>query len=191
MDRDYTITKVSPQVDEWAGGFGPMKTYYVQLDGFDGAVGVNQKPTTAPPAEGHKLFGHIESNQHGHKFKKAQNPNFAPNGGGQASFSQAPRAAQKPAFNEDGVAWGNALNVSVLGLKNDITAEDLIAYATVIFDARPGADKKEEVGAGEKGFADSVQKLVVPKDDTPPPSDADYQPDEKEVDGVNLDEIPF
>ena len=188
MDKNYVITKVSPKVDNWESKFGPMVTHYVQLDGFDGPVQINQKTTTAAPVEGQELFGRIESNQHGHKFKKAQNPNYS---GGN-------RAPQRHEKNEDGMAWGNALNVAVLALHYGVAAEDLIDTAKEIFNARPGVAQTSvptDNGAGRAAFAEGLEKFAAKvqeantKDDDPGPSDADYQGDD---DGeIDLSEIPF
>lgn len=187
MDKNYVITKVSPKVDSWSSQYGEMKTYYVQLDGFDGPVQINQKPTTPEPEEGQELFGHVESNQHGHKFKKAQNPNY----------SGAPRGSVKHEKNEDGMAWGNALNVAVIALKSDINVEDLVSYAKELFEARPGAQQTQlpvETDAGRKALAEGLEKMASQvqakntKDDSDPgPSDEDYQ-EEGEID---LQDIPF
>lgn len=188
MDRQYKVIKVSPKVDNWESKFGPMVTHYVQLDGFDGPVQLNQKPTSPKPEEGQELFGHVESNQHGHKFKKAQNPNYS---GGN-------RATQRHEKNEDGMAWGNALNVAVLALHYGVAAEDLIDTAKEIFNARPGVVQTNisiDNGAGRAAFAEGLAKMAADtqkantKDDDPGPSDADYQGDD---DGeIDLDDIPF
>lgn len=184
MDKNYVVTKVSPKVDTWTSKYGDMLTYYVQLDGFDGPVQVNQKPSSPQPQEGQELFGHIESNQHGHKFKKAQNPNYAP------------RGSVKHEKNEDGMAWGNALNVAVLALHYGVAAEDVIDTAKEIFEARPSAPKPADNGAGRAAFAEGLEKFAAKvqeantKDETDPgPTDADYQGDD---DGeIDLDDIPF
>lgn len=106
------------------------------------------------------------------------------------------RAPQRHEKNEDGMAWGNALNVAVLALHYGVAAEDVIDTAKEIFEARPSAPKPADNGAGRAAFAEGLEKFaakvqeVNTKDETDPgPTDADYQGDD---DGeIDLDDIPF
>lgn len=108
------------------------------------------------------------------------------------------RAHQRHEKNEDGMAWGNALNVAVLALHYGVAAEDLIDTAKEIFNARPGVVQTNisiDNGAGRAAFAEGLAKMAADtqkantKDDDPGPSDADYQGDD---DGeIDLDDIPF
>ena len=74
MAQEYTIDKVSSKVDEWNGNFGPMKTYYVKFVGGEKTVQVNKKPESPTPQSGEVLYGRLETNQHGTKFKGEKRP---------------------------------------------------------------------------------------------------------------------
>lgn len=59
-DQEYTITEVQSR-DDWTGAYGPMKAYALHLEDVEGWVSLNQKPETAAPAVGGKLFGHMDT----------------------------------------------------------------------------------------------------------------------------------
>lgn len=70
MSRDYTITAVSPKVDEWEGKYGAMKTYHVRVDAHgEDVVQVNKKPESPAPQKGETIHGEISSTEHGLKYK--------------------------------------------------------------------------------------------------------------------------
>jgi hypothetical protein len=71
----YTISAVSPRVDEYSTKYGPMKGYKVKFQQTgETVVTVNQKAATKPPMAGETLDGSIDMNDaHGPKFKKEFN----------------------------------------------------------------------------------------------------------------------
>lgn len=72
MARDYTITAVSPKVDEWQGQYGTMKTYHVKVDAHgDEVVQINKKPDSPAPQTGDTIYGDTSQSQHGLRFKSA------------------------------------------------------------------------------------------------------------------------
>lgn len=71
---NYTVTNAM-KTREYAGKYGTMHSYAMQLEGVDATVELSQKPETAPPKSGDTLDGTIEDTQYGKRFKKAQPAN--------------------------------------------------------------------------------------------------------------------
>lgn len=76
-NQDYTIDAVSPKIDEWESQYGPMRTYYVKING--NTVKLNKKPDSPAPTKGETLYGYIQPSQYGDQFKTQKKP-FAPGG---------------------------------------------------------------------------------------------------------------
>lgn len=90
MNEEYKITAVSPQVKEWEGQYGKMKTFHVRLDKHgDTPVQLNKKLGSPEPQVGESVYGSIQRTEYGDKFKGAKKP-FS--GGGQPRDDMAIRA---------------------------------------------------------------------------------------------------
>lgn len=88
--KEYKITNVQRR-DEWLGKFGPMVSFAVALEGEEGWIKLNQKPSTPEPKIGDTLTGNIE-NHHTNSgeayrgFKKV-NPAYADQSSQQQSLA--------------------------------------------------------------------------------------------------------
>lgn len=72
MAQEYTIKAVSSAPPrEWSGKFGLNKSYRVRFAGSDMTVELAKLASSPPPQVGEIVFGTIESNEYGLKFKTA------------------------------------------------------------------------------------------------------------------------
>lgn len=85
-ESTYKVLDVH-RVEDWDGQHGPMRSFYVGLEG-EGEVQLRQKPETPAPRAGESLFGHVESGPRGKVFRKARQ--FSSNGGGGKDYKADP-----------------------------------------------------------------------------------------------------
>jgi hypothetical protein len=83
-ESTYKVLTVNRHED-WESQFGPMRSFYIGLEG-EGEVQLRQKPETPAPREGDELFGHVESGPRGKLFKKAQRNGSGGFSGGQKDY---------------------------------------------------------------------------------------------------------
>lgn len=165
---EYKINAVSEKVEEWSSQYGPMKTYYVKFDGQTEPVKINQKDSTPAPTVGQTLFGSITEDKFGKKFKKESN------------FS----GGAKPAKNDDGMAWGNALTNAVQIVKDGLDPEEVLKVAKTLFDGR---NQPAESKSGYEKLKETVATIRPPKEEKEEPPVESYD----DLDTINLDDIPF
>lgn len=83
MAQEYKITSVDDEVKTWQSSFGPMLTYTLLLDETgEEIVQQNKKPDSPPPKAGDVLYGNIERNAFGAKFKTEARPQGSAAGSG-------------------------------------------------------------------------------------------------------------
>lgn len=84
---DYKVLNATKS-GEYAGKFGLMYKYLIQLEGVEGVVELSQKPETTIPAAGSTLTGTIEDTQWGKRFRK-EKPAYSPSGAPQTRSEAA------------------------------------------------------------------------------------------------------
>lgn len=70
MAQDYKISNVSEEVKPWNSAYGPMVTYTLFLEETgEEIIQQNKKPDSPAPKVGDAIYGNIERNAFGAKFK--------------------------------------------------------------------------------------------------------------------------
>lgn len=130
--------------------FDPGKEPFIDRNGnqwinvlFEGELSnptkwVMRPDSVAKYKVGDTVFGRIDQvdGKNYQRFYKEQKPD----GGYGSAPTQAGQVAQAKYApkddREDGMRWGNSLNVAVIALQHDISAEQLLEFATKLYEHR-------------------------------------------------------
>lgn len=87
MAQDYIVAKVDDEIKRWASRFGDMVTYTLLLEETgEEIVQQNKKPDSPAPKVGDTIYGNIERNAFGAKFKAEQRQEAASSSGSKPAW---------------------------------------------------------------------------------------------------------
>lgn len=156
---EFTVVQVTSR-NEWQGQHGPMVSYRLEVSGPNGnqTVELNQKPDTAPPAQGQVIEGDLQQAREGFppKLKKAPKPS----GGGFGGGGGKPKNPAERGSIERQVAFKGACEVAAAMAtgKGSFDAQkvvvDLFELGVALIQGHPSATPSE------KPVVDPVQQAV-------------------------------
>lgn len=185
MAQSYRVVAVSSTVKEWAGNYGPMKTYRLKLEGLEDVVELNKKPESPAPKQGDELFGTVEDSEFGKKFKaERQMGAFGSTRGGYQPRPDHHEEIKAQWSIGQAVQW--QMNVGEGGL-------DLVEDAAKQFFAMVERVKGGE--ARSSGYEQAKETRARLEPDKVVDVEPDEEVEEKDIDigdgPIDLDAIPF